>query len=333
MPLIVAAPDKFRGSLTAGEASAAIGVAAEAAGWDVDEAPVADGGEGILDVVGGRLRRTIVSGPLRERVDAEWRLNGRTAVIEMARAAGLTLVGGPEANDPVAATTVGVGELVNEAVRQGARRVIVGLGGSATTDGGEGAVAAIERVGLPRSVELIAACDVTTTFVDAARVFAAQKGASATEVELLARRLERLAQMYEERYGIDVRDLPGSGAAGGLGGGLAAIGASLVPGFEVVSDALELEERIASADLVVTGEGYLDEQSFNGKAVGGVVGLAGQAKVPVLVIAGDVASGIEVPRGVDVVSLVDRYGRDRSFAETATCVAEVMSTHLGTVRR
>lgn len=327
------APDKFRGSLTAGEASAAIARAAEAAGWDVDEAPVADGGEGILDTVGGRLRRTIVSGPLRERVDAEWRLNGRTAVIEMAKAAGLALVGGPESNDPIAATTTGVGELVVEAVRQGARRVIVGLGGSATTDGGEGAVAAIERVGLPRSVELIAACDVNTTFIDAARVFAAQKGATAAEAALLVRRLERLAQMYQERYGVDVRDLPGSGAAGGLGGGLAAIGASLVPGFDVVADALELEERVSSADLVVTGEGYLDEQSFNGKAVGGVVGLAGQAGVPVVVIAGDVAPAVDVPDGVEVVSLVDRFGRDRSFSETAACVAEVMSTHLESVRR
>ena len=329
MPLVVAAPDKFRGSLTARQASAAIAEAAEAAGWSVDEAPVADGGEGILEVLGGRMRRTIVSGPLRERVDAEWRLNGRTAVIEMARAAGLDLVGGPESNDPVAATTAGVGELVNEAIRQGARRVIVGLGGSATTDGGEGAVAVIERLGIPRNVELIAACDVTTRFVEAARVFAPQKGASAAQVELLARRLERLAQVYEERYGIDVRPVPGSGAAGGLGGGLVALGASLVPGFDVVAEAVELEERIAGAELVVTGEGFLDEQSFHGKAVGGVVDLAMRAQVPVLVVAGDVDDGVELPAGVEVVSLVASFGRERSFSETAACVREVVSTHLG----
>ena len=333
MPLVVAAPDKFRGSLTAGQAAAAIELGAEAVGWEADGAPVADGGEGILDVLGGRLRRTIVSGPLRERIDAEWRLNGRTAVVEMARAAGLQLVGGVEGNDAVAATTAGVGELVNEAIRQGARRVVVGLGGSATTDGGEGAVAVIERVGLPRNVDVIAACDVTTTFVDAARVFAPQKGASPAEVELLTRRLERLAQVYQERYGIDVRDLPGSGAAGGLGGGLAALGATLVPGFEVVADALELEERIGAADLVVTGEGLLDEQSFHGKAVGGVVELAARAGVPSLVVAGDVAPGVEVPGDVAVVSLVERFGRERALGDTAACVVEAVRTHLAALGR
>lgn len=332
MPLVVAAPDKFRGSLTAGGAAAAVARAAERAGWDVDEAPVADGGEGILDVLGGRLRRTIVCGPLRERIDAEWRLNGRVAVIEMARAAGLELAGGPQGNDPIAATTTGVGELINEAIRQGARRVIVGLGGSATTDGGDGALAVIERLGLPRNVALIAACDVTTTFVDAARVFAPQKGASPAQVALLTRRLERLAQVYEERYGVDVRALPGSGAAGGLGGGLAALGAALVPGFDVVSDAIELEERVGGADLVVTGEGYLDEQSFNGKAVGGVVGLAAAAHVPVLVVAGEAAE-VEVPDGVAVVSLVERFGRERALAEPAACVESVVNTHLEALDR
>lgn len=332
MPLVVAAPDKFRGSLTAGGAASAIARAAERAGWDVDEAPVADGGEGILDVLGGRLRRTIVCGPLRERIDAEWRLNGRVAVIETARAAGLELAGGPHGNDPISATTTGVGELINEAVRQGARRVIVGLGGSATTDGGEGALAVIERLGLPRNVALIAACDVTTTFVEAASVFAPQKGASPAQVALLTRRLERLAQVYEERYGVDVRTLPGSGAAGGLGGGLAALGAALVPGFDVVAEAIELEERVAGADLVVTGEGYLDEQSFNGKAVGGVVGLASAAHIPVLVVAGE-AADVDVPDGVAVVSLVERFGRERALSEPAACVESVVNTHLEALDR
>ncbi|MFP5326451.1 MAG: glycerate kinase, partial [Acidimicrobiia bacterium] len=280
----------------------------------------------------GRLRRTIVCGPLRERIDAEWRLNGRVAVIEMARAAGLELAGGPQGNDPIAATTTGVGELINEAIRQGARRVVVGLGGSASTDGGEGAVAVIERLGLPRNVALIAACDVTTTFVEAASVFAPQKGASPAQVALLTRRLERLAQVYEERYGVDVRTLPGSGAAGGLGGGLAALGAALVPGFDVVAEAIELEERVAGAALVVTGEGYLDEQSFNGKAVGGVVGLASAAHVPVLVVAGE-AADVDVPDGVAVVSLVERFGRERALSEPAACVESVVNTHLEALDR
>lgn len=328
MPLVVAAPDKFRGSATAAEIAAAVGRAAARAGWEVDEAPVADGGEGILEALGGRVRRSVVTGPLREKVDAEWRLSGRTAVIESARAAGLDLVGGAEGNDPVAATTTGVGELVNEAIRQGARRVIVGLGGTATTDGGEGAVSAIERLGLRENVELVAACDVTTRFVDAARVFAPQKGASATEVELLVRRLERLAQVYEERYGVDVRDLEGAGAAGGLAGGLAAIGARLVPGFDLVADTIELEDRVGEADLVVTGEGVVDEQSFNGKSVGGVVAVARRLGVPVLVIAGEVVEGVVLPDGIDVVELVERFGRERSMADAPGCVGDVVSDHL-----
>src|SRR5206468_8039844 len=122
-----------------------------------------------------------------------------------------------------------------------------------------------------RGVELVVACDVTTTFVDAAEVFAPQKGASPAQVALLTRRLERLAQVYEAQFGVDVRAIPGSGAAGGLAGGLAALGATLVPGFDVVADALSLTERLDDVELVVTGEGFLDAQSFAGKAVGGVV--------------------------------------------------------------
>ena len=131
------------------------------------------------------------------------------------------------------------------------------------------------------------ACDVTTRFLDAAAVFAPQKGATPAQVALLSRRLERLAQVYEDDHGIDVRPLVGGGAAGGLAGGLAAVGAALVPGFELVAEAVDLAERMEGADLVVTGEGFLDEQSFHGKAVGGVVGLAAEVGVPVLVVAGD----------------------------------------------
>src|SRR5207253_2126515 len=138
-----------------------------------------------------------------------------------------------------------------------------------------------------RGVTVTVACDVTIPFVEAAEVFAPQKGATPAQVALLRRRLERLAQVYERDYDVDVRSLPGSGAAGGLAGGLAALGAILVPGFEVVAEALSLEERVAAADLVVTGEGFLDDQSFAGKAVGGVVDLAADADVPVLVAAGE----------------------------------------------
>jgi glycerate kinase len=325
MPSVLAAPDKFRGTATAIDVAAAVARAAARAGWACDQAPVADGGEGLLDVMGGTARRTVVKGPLGTRVEAEWRMRDDGAVVEMARASGLVLAGGAEGNDPVAASTAGTGQLIAEAVKAGAKRVLVGVGGSASTDGGQGCLEVLEPHARLRGVELVVACDVTTTFVDAAAVFAPQKGASPAQVALLTRRLERLAQVYEAQFGVDVRTIPGSGAAGGLAGGLAALGASLVPGFEVVADAIDLAERMEHADLVVAGEGFLDEQSFQGKAVGGVAGLAAEIGVPVLVITGEV-DGVEAP--VPVVSLVERFGRERSMHDTLACIEEVVAERL-----
>ena len=333
MPTLLACPDKFRGTASASEVAKAIGRSARRAKWRVDEAPVADGGEGILDVLGGKRRSTRVQGPLGEVVDAEWRLQGEgrgaRAVIEMARAAGLDLVGGAEWNDPLRATTAGVGQLIMAAVAAGARRIIVGVGGSATTDGGQACLEALEPRARLSGVDLVVACDVTTRFVDAARVFAGQKGATDKQIELLTRRLEALAVQYEEAYGVDVRDLPGSGAAGGLAGGLAAIGAELVPGFELVADTIDLAGRMEPADLVVTGEGFLDDQSFEGKAVGGVLELAAELDVPALVVAGQIVDGLPPFAGdVTVVSLVDEFGEEPARTETAACVEEVVRRHL-----
>jgi glycerate kinase len=327
MPHLVAAPDKFRGTATAREVAAAVARAARAAGWTCDEAPVADGGEGILEVLGGRVRTARVRGPLGQPVDAEWRLDGITAVIEMARASGLSLVGGPAGNDPVRAGTGGTGQLIAAAVMAGARRVVVGMGGSATTDGGLGALDVLEPHSRLRGIELQVACDVTTRFLDAAAVFAPQKGATPAQVELLARRLERLAQVYEADHGVDVRPLVGGGAAGGLAGGLAAVGGVLVPGFELVAETLDLLERMRSADLVVTGEGFLDEQSFNGKSVGGVVALAEEVGVPVLVVAGDAKERPSLP----FESLVHRYGSERALTETLVCIEEIVTDRLRAV--
>src|SRR5438477_6852439 len=155
MPLVLAAPDKFRGTATASEVAAAVDRAARAAGWACDQAPVADGGEGLLDVLGGQRRTTPVRGPLGERVIAEWSMRDDAAVIEMARASGLALVGGAEGNDPIAATTTGTGELIAAAVNEGAKRVIVGVGGSATTDGGQGCLEVLEPHARLRGVELV----------------------------------------------------------------------------------------------------------------------------------------------------------------------------------
>lgn len=329
MPNVVAAPDKFRGTATAAAVAAAVARAAEAEGWTCDEIPVSDGGEGFLDAVGGLPRRTRVQGPLGEVVDAEWRMRGDTAVVEMARAAGLDLVGGPEWNDPLRASTAGVGQLIVAGVAAGARRVLVGAGGSATTDGGQGCIEALEPLGRLRGVSLVVACDVAIPFVEAAAVFAAQKGATPAQVALLTRRLERLAQLYEQRFGVDVRALPGSGAAGGLAGGLAAVGAELVTGFDLVAEAVDLPTRVEQADLVVTGEGALDEQSFAGKAVGGVVELAEDAGVPVLVLVGEVEDRSSVPAGVEVVSLVERFGPERARRDVSGCICDVVRDRLG----
>lgn len=319
---VVAAPDKLRGTATAREAAAAIARAARAAGWACDELPVADGGEGTLDVLGGPNRTTTVTGPLGEPVEARWRMTGRVAVVEMSQASGLVRAGGAEGNDPVAATTAGTGELVAAALDAGAQRILVGLGGSATTDGGLGALRALFPLHRYGGVEITCLCDVRTRFVEAAEVFAPQKGASAAQVELLRRRLERLADVYRAEHGVDVRALEGAGAAGGLAGGLAVVGAALVPGFDMVADEMGLADAVEGADLVVTAEGFLDEQSFDGKAVGGVAELAASLGVPCVAVVGQVVDGLDgLPGGgVEVVSLVERFGEERALGDTVACI-------------
>ncbi len=322
MPHLLAAPDKWRGSATANEVAAAIVGAATVSGWTADAAPVSDGGEGFAAVLGGRATPHWVHGPLGGLIDAPWYLldDGVTASVEMALASGLELVGGPQHNDPIRASTTGTGELIAAAVKAGARHVLVGMGGSATTDGGWGALEALEPHSRLAGVDLHVACDVTTRFVDAAPTFSPQKGASPAQVELLTRRLERLAQVYEERFGVDVRALPGSGAAGGLAGGLAALGATLFSGFDVVAEHIDLAERMEHADLVITGEGLLDEESFHGKAVGGVVALAHQLGVPVVILAGDAAGEQAVPHR----TLVGEFGEERAWADTFGALGELV---------
>lgn len=331
---VVAAPDKFKGTASAAAVAAAVAEAATAAGGTCDPAPMADGGEGTLEALGGPNRSSTVTGPLGRPVTAAWRLRGDVAVIEAAQAAGLVLAGGPEANDPVAATTAGVGELIAAAVSAGARRVLVGVGGSATTDGGLGALKAMPSSARLRGVRIEVACDVATGFTAAAAVFAPQKGASAAQVELLTRRLERLAQMYADERGVDVAELPGAGAAGGLAGGLAAAGAELVSGFDLVAEETDLYGRIDGADLVVTGEGCLDDTSFEGKVVGGVARLARAAGVPVWAVVGADATGgagAEDQEGLDleVLDLSARFGSERAMADPGRCVYEAVRERLG----
>ena len=310
--------DKFRGTLTAVQACAAVGNACWDLGHDCVEVPVADGGEGTLAVLGGANRTSTVTGPLGDPVQAGWRLSRGTAVIEMAAASGLALVGGADGNDAMAASTTGTGELIDQALDAGARRIIVCLGGSATTDGGLGAMRAIHAPHRLRGVELLVACDVTTRFVDAAAVFGPQKGATPAQVRLLAGRLERVAQIYASEQGVDVRTIDGSGAAGGLAGALAALGGKLVPGFDLVADELDLYDTVAGADVVVTGEGFLDEQSFAGKVVGGVQAVAAMTARPCGAVVGDVAA--EVAERVEHVSLVAEFGVEAATGQPSTSV-------------
>ena len=323
---IVAAPDKFKGTATAPEVVAAVARAANAAGVACDEAPMSDGGEGFIDALGGANRTMTVTGPLGDPVEAPWRFAHDRAVIEMAAASGLTLVGGAESNDPIAASTYGTGELIAMAVESGAKRVLVGVGGSATTDGGLGALRALFPPARYRAVDLLVATDVRTHFIDAAEIFAPQKGATTAQVELLRRRLERLADSYFEEYGVDIRDLDGSGAAGGLAGGLAAIGGILSSGFDVVADEVGLYERIERADLVITGEGFLDTESFDGKVVGGVCDLAEQADVAAIAVVGEVFD--DAANRVETISLVENFGKDRSMHDTVACIEEAVIDYL-----
>ena len=296
---------------------------------DVIQLPLGDGGEGTLDTMlaarGGSRRTTRVTGPLGDPVDARWGvLPDGVAIIEMAQASGLALVA--RRNDPLRASTRGTGELIAAARAQGITRAIVAVGGSATTDGG---LAAVEALGWSlQGMRVTVACDVETPFLDAARVYGPQKGASNAQMALLTRRLDTLADQYRTRTGVDVTKLTGAGAAGGLAGGLAAIGAQLAPGFEVVADAVGLETAFDGADLVVTGEGKLDASSLAGKVVGGVLKWAEELGVPhVAVIAGqatqDGRAALADRAGVQVLALTDRaWQESEAFTRAALLVEE-----------
>ncbi len=311
-----------------------MGDAARAAGWTADEVPMSDGGEGLLLALGGTAHNDVVTGPLGAPVEAEWRMLGRpvgggalTAVIEMSRAAGRALLPRPRPDDPLRATTTGVGQLILAARDAGARRIVIGCGGSATTDGGLGAFEAVGSPAALHGVELVVACDTTTLFTDAATVFGPQKGAGPAQVLVLHARLVEVADRYRVQTGIDVSTVPGGGAAGGLAGGLVALGARIEPGFDLVAGLVGLPGRLEQADLAVTGEGHLDPPSFRGKVPGGVLELArkrtarGQ-RLPVLCIAGGVDASLltAAPSGLEVVSLTARFGRARARAETVALI-------------
>jgi glycerate kinase len=331
---VVIAPNAFKGSLTALEAAEAIGEGVRAALPDAELVlvPIADGGDGTVDALvaatGGERRTLRVRGPLGDPVDADYGLidGGSTAVIEMAEAAGLALVP-REKRDPRITTTYGVGELLQHAYDAGARHFIVGIGGSATNDGGAGMAQALgyhllDEQGheLPpgglalkrlarihvggvhakwKDAEVDVACDVTNPLTGpsgASAVYGPQKGATPAMVVELDAALTHFAEIIRRDLGVDVEHVPGAGAAGGLGAGLVAFtGARLRPGAEMVMEALRLDERLAGAQLVITGEGRLDSQTARfGKGPAAVARHARHAGIPVVAIGGSVADETEL---------------------------------------
>ena len=273
------APDSFKGTHSARAVAAAIADGLRAGGVDAVEMPVADGGEGTMDTLlatlEGELRTAEVSDPLGNPVQAAFALlgDGTTAFVESAPASGMSLVPEDE-RDPIAASTRGTGELIVAACDAGAGTVMVGVGGSATTDGGAGAVAALTEAGVSPQLEVV--CDVRTPFEDAPRVFGPQKGATPEQVAELEQRQRELAAAAPK----DPRGVPMTGAAGGLSGGLwAHLGAKLVPGAPYVLDRLGFDDALRTAAFVVTGEGRLDGQTMAGKVVGEVATRARQSGV------------------------------------------------------
>jgi glycerate kinase len=282
--MVLVAPDSFKGTLRATEVAAAIGRGLEGAALEADLCPVADGGEGTLEALvtalGGETAGATVHDPFGREIEAGFALveGGGTAVVEAAEASGLQ-----HGTDPWEASTYGTGELLCAAAEHGAQVILLGVGGTATTDGGAGALEAIADCGGLRGARLVVLCDVRTPWERCAAVFGPQKGADAATVERLGKRLDELAG----RLPRDPRRVPMTGAAGGLAGGLWAVHrAALEPGAPFVLDALGFTERMRAARCVITGEGRLDEQSLLGKVVGEIGTRARQNGVPLHAIVG-----------------------------------------------
>lgn len=364
---IVAAPQALKGSLDAAEVGAAIatGVREVLPAAEVVVVPVADGGEGtvraLVAATGGELRRATVTGPLGEPVEAEYGLLGAapgeepTAVIEMAAASGLPLVP-PERRNPLVTTTYGTGELMRAALDAGARRLLIGIGGSATNDGGAGmaqalgahlldaasrelppggaALADLARIdanGLDprlRASEVRVACDVNNPLCGprgASAVFGPQKGATPAMVARLDAALAHYAQVVRRDLGADVAEVPGAGAAGGVGAGLMAFAhAELVPGARLVLDALHFTERVAGAALVITAEGQLDEQTAYGKAPAAVAAAARQAGAAVIALAGSVVSPPDALAALGIDAAVPLPTGPMSLDESMARAAELV---------
>ncbi len=319
---VLVCPDSFKGTLSAVEVATALGAGIEEAGGVADLCPAADGGEGTAETVraaiGGEVRTAAVHDPLGRPIEASFVLveDGATAVIDTAAASGLPLIAPAERDVETAeaASTCGTGELIAAAIDAGARRVLLAAGGSATTDGGVGAIEALRERGISAATitdggwgcagdaALVVLCDVTTRFEDAAAVFGPQKGADGAAVKRLTERLGRIAEELPR----DPRGMPMTGCAGGLSGGLwAAFGAELRPGAEFVLDLLGFGDRLRAADLAVTGEGRIDSQSLEGKIVGQIAAACVAAGRPLHVVVGQDGLGREAAASAGIASVAE----------------------------
>ncbi len=330
MNKIILIPDSFKGTMSSQEICSIMekGIRGYYPEAEIISIPVADGGEGSVDsflqAMGGEKRTVVVKGPYMEDMEAFYGVvGGNTAIIEMAACAGLPLVG--DDKHPDRTTTYGVGQLMLHAVRNGCTKLVVGLGGSATNDAGCGAATAagvrfidedgkefvptggtlgdvvkIDRSGLAKEfsgVEIVTMCDIDNPFsgvTGAAYIFGPQKGADEEMVKKLDAQMKRLADIIAKDCEMDVQAIPGSGAAGGMGGGMAAFfGSQLQMGIETVLDTVHFDDLVKDADLVLTGEGKIDGQSLRGKVVIGVARRAKAQSIPVIAIVGDIGDDIE----------------------------------------
>ncbi|MBM4034622.1 MAG: glycerate kinase [Planctomycetes bacterium] len=369
---VLIAPDSFKECLPAEAVAEAMarGVRAAAPGAETVCVPMADGGEGtvraLVAATGGSLLHARVTGPLGEQVEAEFGIlgDGETAVIEMAAASGLPLVP-PERRDPMKTTTYGTGELIAAALGQGARRLILGIGGSATVDGGAGVAQALgaqlldaagKSIGpgggqLARLVRVDAsamdprlrgvacdvACDVANPLTGprgAAVVYGPQKGATPEMVRQLDASLAHFAEVIERDLGLAVNDLPGAGAAGGLGAGLVAfLGARLRPGVELVMQAVGLEAKLAGADLVLVGEGRMDAQTAYGKVPVGVARLARRLGIPAVAIVGSLGEGFRAVHAEGIAACFAILDRPMPLKQAFARASELLSSTVEEVMR
>ncbi len=353
---ILIAPDKFKGSLTAPAAAEAIARGLRSVWPDaqLDLTPIADGGEGFAESLAVALGAEWVKVPSKDAIGRPiearyaWLQSEHLAILEMSEASGLHRVA-PHERAPLTADTFGTGLLIAHAIARGAKRIFVGLGGSATTDGGAGmarslgfrfldceghelstspqnlaSLARIESPGGLHLPEILAACDVQNPLLGergAARVYGPQKGADAQTVEKLEASLSQLAKVCVTDLGHDHRRVPGAGAAGGLGFGLLTFCAAKIrPGFDLIAETLHLEERIAVADLVITGEGRIDDQTLEGKGPAGIAALARKAGKPVIGFGGSITAAAEDAGLFDaLIPIADRpFTIAEAMSETAT---------------